>query len=143
MSLKTRMIQTMLDAHAKTLVPALNQKLSASFEYVINWACLPEDIAGWGWNDDDLKTCLHTSYFKPVEDALQELFAQPMYRDAITTQLKRIKVEPGRETISDWDIEGDALVVKNTLCANQLNGPDMYLTAARNSIKQVIESKLS
>jgi hypothetical protein len=43
----------------------------------------------------------------------------------------------------DFDVEGDALLLKNTLGANQLNGPAMYLAGARSEIERVINSKLS
>jgi hypothetical protein len=143
MGLKTRLIKTMLEQHATTCAAALNAKLQTNFAYTFDWTCVPDNADGWGWDDADYKTCLYTSYFKPIEDTFGELFREAAYRDAITTQLKRITVGPGRSTAVDFDVEGDALLLKNTLGANQLNGPAMYLAGARSEIERVINSKLS
>ena len=143
MGLKARVIRTKLEAHAKTCADALNRKLGTQFAYEFDWACLPDNVDGWGWDDRDYETCLQTSYFKPVEDTFEKLFKEPAYREAITAQLKRIKVAPGRQTAVDFAVEGDALVVKNTLGPNQLNGPQMYLSAAGSSLERVIDAQLS
>lgn len=144
MGLKARMIVSMLEKHSKTLEAALNQKLGTAFTYSFDLACIPENVDGWNWNDDELKTCFYNSYFRIIEDNFQRLFAEnAVYREAITAQVKTIKVAPGRSTACDFDLQGDALIIQNTLGANQLNGPSTYFSIAQSGLQKVIDSKLS
>ena len=118
MSLKRRKIQKVLEAHSGVCAENLNTKLGTTFVYDIDWACMPEDIADWNWEHDALQVLFYNAYYRPVEDGLQQLFADDMYKEAILEQVKGVKIVPGRKMIADFDFEDGFVLIKHTMCVN-------------------------
>ena len=144
MGLKARKIKTMMEEHATNCADQLNKKLNTSFKFEFDWTALPENVDGWNWDDDALMGCFYNSFFYPLENTFTKLFADKMYRDAITQQIKTIKIESGRSMV-DYDIEGACLHVKHTLSPNQreLKNNGSFNKSAESGLTEVIDSKLS
>ncbi|MEZ6184193.1 MAG: hypothetical protein R3F62_04180 [Planctomycetota bacterium] len=142
MSLATRKIKHTLDAHNAALGEQLNQQLETAFEIQYDGSCLPEDIAGWNWDDERLKTCFYNAYYRPVERALAEMFQDAMYKEAVLEQVKAIRFETGRSAL-DYDFVDGALVVKHRLSVNFHDcGGGIMGDQAVKSVIQTLESKL-
>ena len=144
MGLKARKIKTMIEEYADQCLNDLNSKLGTTFQLNIDWNCLPENIDGWNWQDDELKTCFYNSYFYPVETAFQEMFKDKMYKEAISEQVKTLKIQGGEYSIGCDVIDG-AFVYKHIMSVNQreLRLNEHFNRTAINKVTSAIDTKLN
>ena len=143
MGLRARQIKTNIEEFATKCEAALNKQLGTKFLFEVDWNILPQDIDGWNWEDQDLMTCFHNSFFKPLELTFGEMFKDKMYKQAIMEQIKTIKFIPGRSMAVDYDFKDGVFFAKNTLGANQKENIELFLKSCKNAIEDVVSKKLS
>jgi hypothetical protein len=144
MSLSHRKIKKGLAAHSQSCVATLNDKLGTSFSYEFDWSCLPESMAGWNWEQEDLNQLLYNSYYLPIEVGLRDLFADDEDdKKAILEQIKGFSVTPGG-SIASFEFADETLTIKHTLGVNQSKGErSMFFKDVLKALKNTIENSLS
>lgn len=146
MGLRTRKIKKVLAEHAEACQAKLNQELGMNFQFEINWNIVPDNVDGWNWQDEDLKTCFYVNFYAPMEAAFGEMLQDEMYKEAIVEQVKTIAFEAGPEGYMKWSFADGVLKCEHTL---SVNWKDVERTGSRyipenaKVITQAVENDLS
>ncbi|MBL4848724.1 MAG: hypothetical protein JKY65_24645 [Planctomycetes bacterium] len=144
MSLKLRKIKGYLEIHGKQCTEELNKKLGTQLSYEFDWGCIPDNIPEWNWSEPDLKRCFYNSYFLPIEQCLEQLFGDPLYKEAINEQVKVVRVVPRDGTFLEAKFADGVLSLSQSLSVTQgQDGGGPYLERSVKIISHTIESQLS
>ncbi len=143
MGLKERKILSMLDEVAKEGWTALNTRLGTNFVLEFDHSAISEKIGDWNWDDADLKKLFAASYFGPVEYAMNEMFKDKMYKEAVIEQLAGFKIMAGRSGAADFDMEGRTVLFKHEMGVNQRDAGEAWNKSNGSSLISVLEKKLS
>ena len=142
MSLKQRKILSVLKSHSEECEQNLNEKLGTSFSYDIDWSVVPDDAAGWNWENDDLKVLFYNSFYLPFERGLSELFSDEFYKEEIMKQVKTIRLAPGRSMLADYEFSDGVMTSKHTMSVNQGGDGGSMMSSFVKNLKDTVENSL-
>lgn len=145
MSLRTRKIASYLKPLASDCATKLNSKFESEFDVQIDWSIVTERDADSGWTEEEIKRSFYTTYFRPLEQALDSVWGDELYREAITEQISTIKLCPdgGRGMFLDISYEDGALLLTKDLHSGRDPENEYMGTLAKQGILDTIEKSLS
>lgn len=142
MSLKTRKIATYLKPHAEQCLAELNQKLETNFALDIDWSIVTEADANSGWTEEEIKRSFYTTFFRPVERALESVWDDEVYREAIQEQVQTIKISPRTGMFLEI-VCADATLHLNKILHSGNNPENDHMgSVAQQDIVNALESSL-